>query len=225
MIASSSLFKYISDFRIDDKNITVHFPLNCQFCFRYFQNNQCTNLNKSLNLRDFQKYKWKEELKEEFYDKFCNCFHDFKEKISNRHDRLLSSYIYDFIDVFKNAGENMKSYYKQYSSTQPIWWDNECNIAKIEKSRALRHFRVTNYNHDLITYKTKRDRFKSICLKKKTVLAKKKRNALVSSRKNAKLFWKTLKANSTNRDNTCNITPETIISKVFLLLMRVIIMM
>ena len=193
MIVSSNLFKYISDFKIDDKDSSVHFPLNCQICFKSLPNNQCLNVTDSSNLRTFQRYKWKDELKDEFCHKFCNYFQDFNEKLTNRDDRPLSSYISDFIDVFKNAGENMKSCFKQYSSTQPDWWDYECKTAKVEKSKALRHFRITNYNQDLITYKTKKNRFKSLCMNKKAILAKKKRNELVSSRKSAKLFWKTIK--------------------------------
>ena len=67
-----------------------------------------------------------------------------------------------------------KANVKHYCSNQPLWWDRDCNTAKVEKSRALRHFRITNTREDLITYKTKRNRFKSICLNKKCSLAKKK---------------------------------------------------
>ena len=68
-------------------------------------------------------------MKDEFYDKCCNYFNDF-----NRDDHSLSSYTCksDFNDIFLNAVENMKSCFKQYSSTQSDWWDHDCKTAKDE---------------------------------------------------------------------------------------------
>ena len=207
MIASSSLFKYITDFRIGDKDSSVHFPLHCQLCFKSVSYNQSSYNIDTSTLRTWKKHKWKDELKDIFYEKFCAYFRCFNEKISNRNDRPLSTYISDFIDVFNNAGDMMKiKHFNRYNSTQPLWWDRDCNASKVDKSRALRHFRRTNDIQDLITYKTKRNRFKSICLNKKALLSKKKRNELVSSRKNAKVFWKTLKGNSKNQNT--DVTPE-----------------
>jgi len=131
MIASSSLFRYISDFKISDKDNSDHFPLICQLCFESTQTNYSTSNIYDSNVRLWQKFIWKDELKDDFYNKFCINFRCFKENLRNRNDRTFSSYISDFINVFQTAGENMKSNSKYFTSSQPEWWDHECNIAKI----------------------------------------------------------------------------------------------
>ena len=71
MIASSSLFRYISDFKISDKDNSDHFPLICQLCFESTQTNYSTSNIYDSNARLWQKFIWKDELKDVFYNKFC----------------------------------------------------------------------------------------------------------------------------------------------------------
>ena len=86
---------------------------------------------------------------------------------------------------------------KSRNSSNPKWWDNDCNAAKRNKMLTLRTFRLSNNRNDLQTYKTCKNRFKSLCKGKKLNYQRKKRNDLINNRKDPKQFWGIIKSSCT----------------------------
>ena len=97
---------------------------------------------------------------------------------------------------------------KPFSNAQPAWWDYDCQEARTNKILALRKFRLTHSNYDLVTYKSKRNQFKALCKLKKARMRNKKRTELVNCRNDAKKFWSLLKSSKvtpSNRNSLSNI--------------------
>ena len=84
-------------------------------------------------------------------------------------------------------------------SSQPLWWDKECESAKKGKYLALRLFRVTNSDQDLQTYLSKRNALKCMNREKKLNLALENRNKLIKSRTNPREFWRLIKSCSSKQ--------------------------
>ena len=146
----------------------------------------------STQLGDWQKFKWKESLKDDFVHKFRFYYSEFRNLMVNN-EYNLRHYLPDFINVFQSAGDLMRVKLKQpryyiNKVCQPLWWDPACSRAKSTKQGALRKFRTTNSCEDFISYKIQRSRFKAMCKLKKRKFEKEKRSELIDSRKNPKLF-------------------------------------
>ena len=91
------------------------------------------------------------------------------------------------------------------TKNQTLWWDPACEEAKSLKYKALRKFRATNFPEDFATYKSQRNRFKSLCKLKKNDFQRKRRSALLDSKDNPKLFWQTIKGNSVSKTEKDNV--------------------
>ena len=193
MASSTSLFKYVTYFKIDDNDETVHFPITCHFSFPTKPNLNDPVVDSIENMLPWFKYKWKPELKDIFVDKLTSEFQQFNETRNSLENRTSSSFLPDFINIFKISAENMKCKRIINASAQPPWFDNQCKILKREKTRFLRQFRVSNDRYDLLKYKTSKNKFKSLCKNKKYLHCKAKRKMLVDSRKNAIQFWNIFK--------------------------------
>ena len=55
----------------------------------------------------WEKYKWKNELKTDFVNKFRVLFQEFENIILQSNETSMH-YVSDFIDIFRKAGKSMK---------------------------------------------------------------------------------------------------------------------
>ena len=78
-------------------------------------------------------------------------------------------------------------------SSQPVWWDEDCNEYKQEKYIALRKYRISDTTQDFQEYKFKCNLFKTICRSKKMNYQRLQRQRLINARTNPKLSWSLLK--------------------------------
>lgn len=211
-IVSSELFENISYFHVEDRDETVHFPLNCVISFKHENRN---NLNENVigdkMIQHNIKYKWDESKSSIFFGRF-------RESLNYEYDRILNSITINFeaaidslLEIFYSAAECMRvgehrTVLRKY--TNKPWWDSECEVQRNRKMQSLRQFRVLNTGENLNQYLTHRNSFRDVCRKKKRTHENIQRMKLVDSRKNPSKFWKMLKSNTRNKRNVSNIQPQ-----------------
>ena len=105
----------------------------------------------------------------------------------------------------------MKVKHKKAKSiiNQPPWWDNECNMAKLNKYSLLRKFRRTDGRMDLHSYKAAKARLKNLCRSKRLLFEKEKRTELANACKNPREYWRKIKQNC-NKKQAKTILPRII---------------
>ena len=79
MAATTSLFKNVTYFKIDDNDESVHFPIICHFSFPTILNLNNHIVDSEENMSPWLKYKWKPELKDIFVNKLTSEFQQFNE--------------------------------------------------------------------------------------------------------------------------------------------------
>lgn len=192
MIASTQLFQHFTDFGIGELDQSDHFPLFC--CIHLEFNMQDNNaLCSQDGLETWAKFKWKPEFKMSYITKFRTSVTQFENNLNETQPEFLVSVLPNFIDIIKKSAVDMLCTSKTRVYSQPPWFDHNCRIAKRDKHRALRQYRLTNTRYHLNTYKNFRNKFKNICRNKKYVYSKYKRKTLMSSRNDPRKFWKILK--------------------------------
>ena len=206
IIASSNLFESFSSFSVDEYDVSDHFPLKCSLRLALKRNMRKTTSNEQTH--DWRKFKWKNSLKDDFLHKFNHNYSEFRDRVSlNEHEP--SYYLQDFVKIFQASGNLMEVNFNKSKNNdtknQTLWWDPACEEAKSLKYKALRKFRATNSPEDFATYKSQRNRFKSLCKLKKNDFQRKRRSALLDSKDNPKLFWQTIKGNSVSKTEKDNI--------------------
>ena len=131
----------------------------------------------------YEKYRWKQEHKDVFLNKFRENFQNFQQHFRN-HEISTVDLLPDFICLFQNSAENMKCRRNNKTKVnQPEWWDRDCERAKKENYLFLRHFRQSNSQRSLAEYLTSKKQFKKIVNQKKVTLKRLKKQNLVNSRK------------------------------------------
>ena len=145
-ICSTELFPLCSDFNVDDRTESVHFPIHSKFILKRYKSKRIHD----EATRQHVKYKWREDKSETFFNTFVNLFNDKKEEICLLARHNLDASIAMFTEIFHKAASPMKSRVKKkLFDQQPEWWDTECDALKQRKYAALRKFRLTNSQHDL----------------------------------------------------------------------------
>ena len=91
--------------------------------------------------------------------------------------------------IYQDAGKCMLVNFRYFSS-QPPWWDDECDYLKSVKYIALRKFRSSNLESDLRLFKDKRNNFKNHCRSKVYEYQRLNRQELVNCSNNHTMFWK-----------------------------------
>ena len=81
----------------------------------------------------WEMYKWKDELKTDFVNKFRVLFQEFENRILQSNETSMH-YVF-FYGIFRKAGESMKvkRTKMKVNKQQPEWWDSECDRAKSNK--------------------------------------------------------------------------------------------
>ena len=110
IIASSSLFDKFSSFAVDNYEVSDHFPLISTL--KLIRRNNMRHDTISTELGDWQKFKWKEFLKDDFLHKFHFYYSEFRKLMVNN-EYNLSHYLPDFINVFQSASDLMRVKLKQ----------------------------------------------------------------------------------------------------------------
>ena len=95
------------------------------------------------------------------------------------------------------------------SINQPVWWDNECNTAKLHKYSLLRKFRRTDGRMDLHNYKAAKTRFKNLCRSKCLLFEKEKRTELANACKNPCEYWRKIKQHCDKKSIQDQVSAET----------------
>ena len=156
----------------------------------------------------YEKYRWKQEHKDVFLNKFRENFQNFQQHFRN-HEISTVDLLPDFIRLFQNSAENMKCRRNNKTKVnQPELRDRDCEQAKKEKHLFLRHFRQSNSQRSLAEYLTSKKQFKKIVNQKKVTLKRLKKQNLVNSRKCPKQYWKNIKGNKNQKNVTENIQPN-----------------
>ena len=189
------MFQFFSYFEAGNRSRSVHFPLI--FCLK-FQIKRQTDAN-AVSTADFNKYEkfvWRQTLKDKFLTKSNSLYDNFKEVILNKLDININDCVQSIVELYQKAGECMKlksGNSKSNSRKQEPLWDSQCDILKKEKYKALRVFRITSNFQNLNRYKEIRNRYKEACKCKKLIDQKRNRYELIASRSNMSLFWRTVK--------------------------------
>ena len=105
MAATTNLFKNVTYFKIDDNDESVHFPIICHFSFPSILNLNNHIVDSEENMSTWLKYKWKPELKDIFVNKLTSEFQQFNNTRISSQNRTLSSFLPEFINIFKTSGE------------------------------------------------------------------------------------------------------------------------
>ena len=168
MVASTSLFDSFTYFKVGCEDFSDHFPLISRINLTCpGQGIQNTNLN--MNGNAWRKFKWKENLKDQFIYSSTTLFAELKTKISRANVPIVVNFLPEFINIYINAGKNMACVNRQQKRRrdQPPWWDADCQLAKAEKYSFLKQFRRTNHQRDFERYKRAKSRFKALCKSKR----------------------------------------------------------
>jgi len=189
MIASTTLFKHVTDFAVANHAFSVHCPISCKFSFTLDQTTNQLPENEDLN--QWQRMKWKNDYKEKFLTKFNQLYGQFENSLINN-DNSVVSMLHNFTDMILTSGTCMMINNKrriQKLRTQPPWWNKECTRLKNMKYNNLKQFRQTNDTSDLERYKLAKTSFKNQCKREKLEYQKNCRRKLIESRKEPKQFW------------------------------------
>ena len=207
MAVSTALFSLVSSFSVLDRDESVHFPIRCIFKIitSATPDRSGDDSIASGTCQEHIRYIWKDGLRELFISNFNNLYQNTSREIVDRlafdidqaADLLLNMY-YSAAECLKYNG-NANSHPQK--STQPMWWDAECESCKFDKNKLLRHFRITDSLSDLKAFKSARNKFKHVCKVKKANFEESQRDQLVRVSNNPKQFWKLLKS---HRNNLCN---------------------
>ena len=210
IIASSNLFDKFSYFGVDNHDFSDHFPLTCSL--------QLNNISHETDTYDdtdtaskWDKYKWKESLKQEFSDKFRFHYTHFMNRFLNINQNNIAQSLREFVNIFQEAGKSMKTSFpnkkSSFTHAQPEWWDLSCADRKSRKNHALRKFRKSNSNTDFRDYKIERNHLKSLCKIKKKQHQKKQRKLFTDSSNKPKDFCTVIKSGKSKNspeNNICN---------------------
>ena len=97
MVASTSLFDSFTYFKVGCEDFSDHFPLVCRINLSCpGQGIQNTNLN--MNGNAWRKFKWKENLKDQFIYSFTTLFAELKTKISRANEPIVN-FLPEFINI------------------------------------------------------------------------------------------------------------------------------
>ena len=199
-IASSKLFAKISNFSIEDRNESIHFPVYCQFTFPY--KNPPPHIGDKPQNRPSQNnlnyLRWSDGQKENFLTHFRNNSNISKQDISQQINENIDAAIELLTTVYTSAANCMSKPSKLRSlPSQPPWWDITCTDLKQKKYSVLRSFRESNEISDIRKYNDQRNLFKHACWFKIQHHHKHCRQKLMESSKDPKKFWKTVKVSQT----------------------------
>ena len=201
VLVSSSLFYQVLDFTIDTRVESDHMPLTFTLpcCNRQNEKDQ---ISVKVGIR--KKCVWAENRANSFTQFICS------EATINKLNVILENPDIETIDcvkiihgVLEDAARkcHMIRSNKSTKRNQPIWFDTECTAYKRKQYKLLRRFRLTNNLDHLREYQDVRNKFRYLCRAKKREYLESQRANLMSPQTNSKLFWSTIRRNSTTNNS------------------------
>jgi hypothetical protein len=97
MATTTSLFKYVTNFKVGNNDVSVHIPIICHFSFPFVGSHNNFENGEIMSL--CLQYKWKQEFKDNFINKLKPEFQQFDEVRTNSQNRALSSFLPKFLDI------------------------------------------------------------------------------------------------------------------------------
>ena len=127
------LFAKISNFSIEDRDESVHFPVHCQFTFPH--KNPTPHIGDKPQNRPSQNnlnyLRWSDEQKDNFLMHFRNNLNISKRDISQQITENIDTAIDLLTTVYTTAANCMSKPSKSRSlPSQPPWWDITCTDLK-----------------------------------------------------------------------------------------------
>ena len=107
MLASTNLFDMFTDFGVDDKDDSIHFPLYCQIkltCNRILDERPQYQETTEI----WNTFKWRPELQELFIKNFHRNFEAFKNETNISVQESILPLLPDFSNVVRSSAEKMK---------------------------------------------------------------------------------------------------------------------
>jgi len=208
-IASTELFPYVSYFNVEQRDESDHYPLYAQLKFTgSIQPRNFVTPQQNVPVVPVDSFKWKSTFQGEFAENFRTNIRSQFNKIVSCIAENVDLGVQCILEVYKLSAQKMRVRRVVHTNargdqTQPAWWDNECEQAKSCKYSLLRRFRWSNIADDFSLYKQARNKFKSICDRKKSQLQYDKRTELMRASRNPTLFWSLLK-----RDHISKASPR-----------------
>ena len=99
-------FSYISDFCIENRDESIHFPLNCQLKFP--NENIIPKINKTNEImRPIIKYKWKDEHKTVFLERIRTLITQSFDQISHYTNIDINKAVETITHIYATAAESM----------------------------------------------------------------------------------------------------------------------
>ena len=190
MLASSTLFNNVTNFGVHDYLFSLHCPLYCNFSFATKSvriiSSESTQRSTESPKHLYEKIIWNGSKKSEFDKKFNERIYPFYEDLKTF---SATDMLENFIAMIKSCCPmSRKSIINGNNSSQPPWWNKECERAKHEKYRLLRLFRTTKDYSDLKRFQQARNIFKNNCKKSKLLYQNENRQNLKESCKDSKKF-------------------------------------
>ena len=141
-IASSNLFKFITDFEVGNQSEYVHFPVFCTLSFNGNGENE-SSVQENEFVNNYMKFKWKDTVKDILLESFNLIYNEllgsFFDKIASNVDECVQT----IVKLYQTAAEYMRMKGSSKTKREP-WWDKQCEKQKKEKYSALRSFRRSN---------------------------------------------------------------------------------
>jgi hypothetical protein len=187
IIMDTELHSKITDFSVLPRTESDHQPVTCEL-------KGLPHLATDKGDLKWTRYKWKEVNREDFLQRLCdNTGTDLLSHINeclNNGD--VDCALQQFEGLLTHASESMQV--KEYRpSSQPPWWDTDCEVHKQIKYQNLRKYRRSRTDDDLDIYKRSRQEFKQLCKAKTVQHRHRERDKLLEQGKNPRDLWKCMK--------------------------------
>ena len=146
MIASSELFNFITDFTVEEKSDSDHFPLTCTLNFE--TNHKVVEPVFHPNLKKQSYFKWDKERPDVFKINLCSeegesrikeLFDSDRENVSECMSKL-----YNLLNWAATEYKSTKHFGQSSKRQHNTWFNHECEVSKQRMYRALRRFRTIN---------------------------------------------------------------------------------
>ena len=205
-IISSQLFPYISFFNVEELDCSDHFPLLARISIPMYMNPREENLPSKV--LSYDSFIWQDRFAGDFMHEFATLIQMQGQSILDSVHEDINKAIRMLLSVYKKAASQMQRTRSPIKPKKPKWWDRLCSQLKRNKTVLLRYFRKTNNEYDFVMYKDARCHFKNVCHQKQVNYQTSKRNELLLSSNNPKLFWSTLKRETNKTESFCSVKPN-----------------
>ena len=215
-IVESELYEKVEKFEVCNMAETNHMPVQCTLNMyinvdAQSDNVPVPNVLHDVNLPQQCKYRWKNDLREQFIgamsdDVAADKFARLSEQVDDNVDEAIKV----FEGILLRAAEPMEiiNNRRRKVRLQPKWWDKDCDNLKDLKYQALKKLRETDKAVDIQAYREARRNFKNHCNTKKTHWKEGLKEKLIESKTDPARFWNTIKSINSKHLQPPPISPQ-----------------